>query len=279
MSTPDSCVLAHSSFTFTLSTVHGTVNLDHVPLQPFLSAWRVPAVYSFLSRQLSQSLDCFSCPSLISLISVSQEVCCEVRCACSGQGLDTLVFHTVQNDAVCLFSIPFMRVPSTLVASSALEPVFHRRLLVRDGGLIPAWVSWLSSPFFLTFIFTHHKFLIPFQFMTIQNAISPWGSSVFNYTYKSSLSGWIPLQAVSSFYLAVGFGMAGMQNGGSAPQGLCSWIQLRSSALAGSGADVQFQSSDVIDWNKRCSCSFWTSYEEFLGLGGADGYFCFSNLA
>lgn len=33
-------------------------------------------------------------------------------------------------------------------------------------------------------------------------------------------------------------------------------IQLRSSALAGSGDDVQFQSNDVIDWNKCCSCSF-----------------------
>lgn len=65
-----------------------------------------------------------------------------------------------------------------------------------------------------------------------------------------------PSKQCLRFYLAVGFGLAGMQDGGSAPRGLCCWIQLRSSALAVRGADVQFQSSDVIDWNKSCSCSF-----------------------
>lgn len=67
---------------------------------------------------------------------MSQEFCSEVRCTYSGQDLDSLGFHTVQNDAVCLISIPFVRVPSTLVASSALEPVLRRRLLGRDTGLI-----------------------------------------------------------------------------------------------------------------------------------------------
>lgn len=101
-----------------------------------------------------------------------QEVCSEARRA-SGQGLDTVRFHTVQNDVVCVFSILFMRVPSTLMASSALQPVLCERGALGERQRTHWWVSWLSSPFFITFIFTHHKFLIPFQFMTIQNGISP----------------------------------------------------------------------------------------------------------
>jgi len=42
----------------------------------------------------------------------------------------------VQNGAVRLLSIPFMRVSGTPMASSALEPVLCRRLLGRDVGLI-----------------------------------------------------------------------------------------------------------------------------------------------
>lgn len=126
----------------------------------------------FLSRQLPQSLDRFSCLFLFSLISMCQEVCTEVRCA-SDQGLDTPRFHTMQNDVICLFSIPFMRVPSTLKASSALQPVLCKRGSLGERQRTHWWVSWFSSPFFLTFIFTHHEFLIPFQFMTIENAISP----------------------------------------------------------------------------------------------------------